>query len=148
MGMPVSSFIRSLILHPHISYLHSCTLAVPTHPLHYIVALDSGSEAGNLHDLEASILKAELAVSTTPEDHPNRAAFLNNLGIRLSDRYYRTENMHDLMAALKSLIMSFNLPNALALTRMRAARRAIRILVSAENWDQASSLAQEPIYLI
>ena len=43
MEVPVSSFIRSVILHQQIShlYLHSCTLAAPTHSFHYTVALDS-----------------------------------------------------------------------------------------------------------
>src|SRR5436305_929745 len=34
----------------------------------------------NIDDLEAAISKVELAVSATPEDNPNRAAVLNNLG--------------------------------------------------------------------
>ena len=56
--------------------------------------------------------------------------------------------MHELKAALKSSIISFNLPNVLPLTRMRAARRAIRILVATKNWDQASSLAQAAVKLL
>ena len=46
MEVPVSSLIRLLILHLHL-HLHSLYLAAlfPTHPLHYTVALDSGSEA-------------------------------------------------------------------------------------------------------
>ena len=34
---------------------------------------DQYKRTGNMHDLEAAISKAELAVSTTPEDHPDQA---------------------------------------------------------------------------
>ena len=102
----------------------------------------------HMHDLDAAISKAELAVSATPEDHPDRAEQLHNLGIKLLDRYNRTGKMHDLKAALKSFIMSFNLTNALPLIRIRAARRALRILLSTGNWDQASSLAQAAVELL
>ena len=109
---------------------------------------DRYKRTGNMHDLEAAISKAELAVSAIPEDHPDRAGRLYNLGTMLSHRYNRTGNMHDLEVQLESLIMSFNLLNALPLTRIRAARCALRILLSNENWDQASSLAQAAVKLL
>ena len=43
-GVSVSFAIRSLILHRTCTCT-ACTLAAPAHPLHYTVALDSGSEA-------------------------------------------------------------------------------------------------------
>ena len=42
--VPVFSLIRLLILHLHLHSLYSAAL-FPTHPLHYPVALDCGSEA-------------------------------------------------------------------------------------------------------
>lgn len=48
-----------------------------------------------MHDLEAAISKAGQAVSTTLEDPLDRAEFLNNRGVTLSDRYKRTGNIHD-----------------------------------------------------
>ncbi len=113
-----------------------------------ILLSDRYQRTGNMHDLEAAISEAELAVSTTPEDHPDRAALLHNLGLMLSYRYNPTGNMHDLKAALESFTMSFNLSNALPLTRMTDARLAIRILVFMENLDQASSMAQAAIKLL
>ena len=101
-----------------------------------------------MHDLEAAISKGELAVSATPEDYPDRAALLNNLGKSLSDRYNWTGNMLDLKVALPSFTMSFNLLNTLPLVRIGAARHAIRILIFTENWDQASSLSQAAMKLL
>lgn len=56
--------------------------------------------------------------------------------------------MNDLEVALQSFIGSFNLLNAIPLIRIKCARRAIRILISMENWDQASSLAHAAIKLL
>ena len=53
-----------------------------------------------MHDLEAAISKAELAVSATPENHPDQATLLNNLGLMLLDLHRRTGNMHGLEAAI------------------------------------------------
>ena len=56
--------------------------------------------AGNIDDLHAAITKAEIAVSTTPKNHPNRAEQLSTLvGMQL-DRYLWTRNMDDLQAAV------------------------------------------------
>ena len=43
-----------------------------------------------MNDLQAAISKAELAVSLTPENHPDRAEWLNALASRsiLSDEKY------------------------------------------------------------
>ncbi|KAK8855360.1 CHAT domain-containing protein [Apiospora arundinis] len=52
--------------------------------------------------LEEAIQVARQAVETTPEDHPNRAGWLNNLGNRLSNRYSRTRAMADLEEAIQT----------------------------------------------
>lgn len=108
------------------------------------------NQTGNMHDLEIAISRAELAVLIAPEDHPERARWLNNLGADLSHRYNDNEkgNIDDLEAALQYFIRSFNFSNAIPLSRIRAARYAIRILVFMENWDQASSMAQPAIKLL
>ena len=102
----------------------------------------------NIDDLEAAICKMELAVSITPRDHSDQALWLQSLGSRLSDRFYRTGKIGDLQAALESFTSSFDLSSALPLTRVQSARRAIHILVSIENWDRASSLAQAALKLL
>ena len=40
-----------------------------------------------MNDLQEAIRFAQAAVDATPEDHSNRATYLNNLGIRLGDLY-------------------------------------------------------------
>ena len=53
-----------------------------------------------MQDLEAAITRSEAAVQATPEDHPDRAGRLSNLGAHFSSRYERTGNMQDLEAAI------------------------------------------------
>ncbi|KAH8903000.1 hypothetical protein BR93DRAFT_971944 [Coniochaeta sp. PMI_546] len=52
-------------------------------------------------DLEEAIAVGRKAVASTPDDHPDRAAWLNNLGIKLGRRYERTGAMADLKDAKK-----------------------------------------------
>ena len=49
-----------------------------------------------MQDLENAIRVGREAVKATPEDHPDRAGYLNNLGVRLRDRYSRTGARADL----------------------------------------------------
>ncbi|KAF7174243.1 hypothetical protein CNMCM6106_008368 [Aspergillus hiratsukae] len=52
-------------------------------------------------DLEDSIRVAREAVNATPEDHPDRASCLNNLGLVLGERYSRTGEMADLEESIR-----------------------------------------------
>src|SRR5204862_200408 len=54
-----------------------------------------------MDDLEEAIQVAREAVDAAPQDHPDRTAQLNNLGIRLGDRYSRTGAMDDLEEAIQ-----------------------------------------------
>lgn len=49
-----------------------------------------------INDLQAAILKAELTVSMTPKNHPDRAEGLNTLVNLLSDRLCQTGNIDDM----------------------------------------------------
>ena len=40
-------------------------------------------------------------VDGTPEDYPHRVEWLKNLAIGLSNRYWKTEEMHDLEEAIR-----------------------------------------------
>jgi SpoVK/Ycf46/Vps4 family AAA+-type ATPase len=51
---------------------------------------------------KGKIEEAEMAVSATPEDHPDRAGRLNNLAILLFRRYERTASFDDLEAAISN----------------------------------------------
>jgi tetratricopeptide (TPR) repeat protein len=55
---------------------------------------------GEMGDLREAISVARQAVESTPDDHPNRAACLNNLGVMLGTRYERTGEMGDLEEAI------------------------------------------------
>lgn len=50
---------------------------------------------GGMADLEEAIQLAQEAIDATPEDHPALTGRLNTLGVRLGDRYSRTEAMTD-----------------------------------------------------
>ncbi|MCJ1242699.1 hypothetical protein MMC14_010708 [Varicellaria rhodocarpa] len=52
-------------------------------------------------DLEEAIQVGQEAVDTTPQDHPNRAVRLNNLGGGLGNRYSRTGAIADLEEAIQ-----------------------------------------------
>lgn len=56
----------------------------------------------NIDDLQAAISRAELAVSATPENYPDRAVRLNSIAIMLSDRYPRIGNIDNLQAAISN----------------------------------------------
>ena len=98
--------------------------------------------------MQAAISNAELEVSATPEDHPERARRLYSFALKLLCRYNLTGNLDDLQRALRSLIDSFDVSSAIPLIRIRSARAALYILVSMQKLDQASSLAQTAIKLI
>ncbi|KAH0430361.1 hypothetical protein CcaCcLH18_07873 [Colletotrichum camelliae] len=53
-----------------------------------------------LDDLENAIRVARQAVQATQDDHPDRAAFLNNLGVKLSSKCLDTGSMEDLEEAV------------------------------------------------
>jgi len=56
---------------------------------------------GKMEDLEEAIRVSRQAVKVTPEDHPDLAAWLNNLGNNLGRRYERTGKMEDLEEAIQ-----------------------------------------------
>lgn len=52
-----------------------------------------GLLTGKMDDLDESIQVSRQAVQATPNDHPNLAALLKNLGNCLERRYERTGNI-------------------------------------------------------
>ena len=55
---------------------------------------------GSMDDLDRAIRTNEQAVASTPDDHPNRGMYLNNLGNALQSRFERTGSMDDLDRAI------------------------------------------------
>ncbi|CUS11436.1 unnamed protein product, partial [Tuber aestivum] len=56
---------------------------------------------GNLDDLTKAIKYSEGALAVTPQDHPNRAALQNNLGVKFSIRFDRGGDFRDLQNSIK-----------------------------------------------
>lgn len=56
-------------------------------------------ETGSADDLDKAILSGQAAINTTPEDHPDRALRLTNLGNLLWDRFHRNQSMEDVHEA-------------------------------------------------
>lgn len=54
-----------------------------------------------MEDLEEAIKRAQEAVAATPDDHPNQAPMLNNLGNMLGLRFDRTGKMENLEQAIQ-----------------------------------------------
>ncbi|KAJ5662986.1 hypothetical protein N7507_003717 [Penicillium longicatenatum] len=55
-----------------------------------------------IEDLEEAIRLSRQAAQATPEDHPDLAIYLNNLGNRLESRYERTGQIEDLEEAIRA----------------------------------------------
>ncbi|RHZ48891.1 uncharacterized protein CDV56_105798 [Aspergillus thermomutatus] len=103
---------------------------------------------GKMDDLEEAIQKAQRAIDITPEDHPNLAAWLNNLANRLSARYNKMHEKKDRFTCTDSYIKAYNCSSAKPLTRVQAAREAIKLLVEDEDFPKAVSLADRALSLL
>ncbi|KAI9896028.1 hypothetical protein N3K66_009097 [Trichothecium roseum] len=55
---------------------------------------------GSINDLNRAVDVASEALDSTPQDHPDRAAYLNNLGNWLGTRFDRTGSINDLNRAV------------------------------------------------
>ena len=55
---------------------------------------------GIVDDLDRAITMREQAIASTPDDHPDRVWWLNNMGVTLQSRFERTESMDDLERAI------------------------------------------------
>ena len=62
--------------------------------------LDRFEQTDSIGDLNRAIMMEENAVESIPDDHPDRAMYLNNLGIALQSRFERTGSMEDLDRAI------------------------------------------------
>ena len=92
-------------------------------------------------------------MKATPEDHPDRAGLLKNLGNSLISRYERTGNFQDLHLAIDTMIASWSITTAPISTRIRAASVAAQILLqspftTSEGLSKACSLVHDATHLI
>jgi hypothetical protein len=91
-------------------------------------------------DLEEAISVARQAVESTPDDHPDRVAWLSNLGAKLILRYERTGEMRDLEEGTSCLHGAWLCENAVPFQRIRAAAQCLKLLAAQANSKAAVSL--------
>ncbi|KAF2675634.1 hypothetical protein K458DRAFT_381173 [Lentithecium fluviatile CBS 122367] len=89
-----------------------------------------------------------MAVNATPQDHPDRAAYLNNLGNWLGRRFERTESMDDLNRALSCYKEGWSCHSSPPSIRIRSARCAANILASQRNWEESSEILKGAVQLL
>ena len=65
-----------------------------------VEAYQKHQNTGDKASIDVAVQCAQLVTNVTPEDHPDRAGRLNNLGVMLQCRYERTGQMEDLEEAI------------------------------------------------
>ncbi|KAH7109907.1 hypothetical protein B0J13DRAFT_293914 [Dactylonectria estremocensis] len=90
--------------------------------------------------LEEAIHTARQAVESTPDDHPDRAGRLNNLGNKFESWYEWTGEMKGLEEASTYLLEAWACLNALPFHRVRAAALCLKLLATQHRVDEAIDL--------
>ncbi|KAM7205892.1 CHAT domain containing protein [Rhypophila sp. PSN 637] len=117
-----------------------------------------------MQDLEEAITAAKQAVQSTPDDHPDRAGRLNNLGNKLDDhpdragrlnnlgnnlesRYERTGQMQDLDNASKHLQEAWNCGAAVPFHRIKPAARCLQLFARLRGGPNTDVILSSAIQL-
>jgi hypothetical protein len=95
-----------------------------------------------MDDLEQTITYAQEAVVALPLEHPDRAAYLNNLGSRFWDRYNRTGDNKDQQRSLQVFQDGVNCSTSLLLPRVYSGRNAIQIFRQRDSWEDAAVVTE------
>jgi len=88
------------------------------------------------------------AVRATDNNEPDRARWSLNLGARLEEGYGRGCSADDLAGALASYLEGWGCDAAAPSVRIELAQRAARIFASQSEWEKASWLLHEAVYLV
>ncbi|GFF56558.1 hypothetical protein IFM51744_08937 [Aspergillus udagawae] len=100
-------------------------------------------------DLEEAIRLGREAVKCTACDHPNRAVYLNNLGLRHGDRLKRMGDANgDFKASIHLFSDALRLSNASPLYRIQAGQNAFNYYAYANNWESARIVSNTVINLL
>ena len=99
-------------------------------------------------DLEEAIQVGREAVDATPQDHPDRVGRLNNLGVRLSNRYSRIEVMADLEEAILCYQSALSQPSSPTNVRIITGRRVLDACAIISDWQKAVQASEITINLI
>lgn len=84
----------------------------------------------------------------TPDDHPDRAAVLNNLGTKLKSRYKQAGEIRDLEDALTYLLNAWTYLNAVPFYRVMAAAICLKLLATQHRVDEGIHLGREILDLL
>ncbi|KAK6502499.1 hypothetical protein TWF506_003080 [Arthrobotrys conoides] len=98
---------------------------------------------GFMDDLNRAVEAADMAVTATPQDHPDRAACLNNLGNRLGTRFHRTDSTDDLNRVVEVADMV-----VAATFQGHPDQAAACILASQRDWEASSLLLEQAVALL
>ncbi|KAI9373577.1 CHAT domain-containing protein [Aspergillus egyptiacus] len=94
----------------------------------------------DITDLDNVVKHAKRAVDITPKDYPPRDYYLNTLATSLSDRYEQTKDDCDRDGPIESSLILFQSENVMPVRRVQAARQAIKLLLSAGQFQRANEL--------
>ncbi|GAB1317149.1 hypothetical protein MFIFM68171_07359 [Madurella fahalii] len=108
------------------------------------LAHQGGSE--ELFNRSIDYMKA--AVNATDNNEPNRARWSLNLGNWLEERYKRGCSADDLAGALASYLEGWGCYTAAPSIRIELAQRVARILALQSEWEKASQVLHEAVYLV
>ncbi|KAJ3577748.1 hypothetical protein NPX13_g2817 [Xylaria arbuscula] len=99
-------------------------------------------------DLETAIQRVQESLDLTPDNHPDKAGRLQDLGIGYRDRYQRTGAMADLETAIEQFKKAMDHSSSPTLDRLRPSMRLLQLHAQVNNWSLAYSVASTAVSLI
>ncbi|KAL4992900.1 CHAT domain-containing protein [Aspergillus recurvatus] len=99
-------------------------------------------------DLNKAIELLQEAISTVPEDHPDRAVYLINLGNQFGDKHSRTQAVADLNAAIAYYESALHQPTALITSRIQAGNKVLHYRAATLDWQHCYEAAYTAVDLI
>ncbi|KAG4269183.1 hypothetical protein FPRO04_12172 [Fusarium proliferatum] len=106
------------------------------------------SKTDSLDDLDRCIEKITKAVKAVPQDHPDCSVMINNLGNWLDKRFEVTKAAGDRDSQIHWFLEAWNSKSAAPSQRIRAAGSAAYVYIQREEWDKASTLLREAVFLL
>lgn len=84
----------------------------------------------------------------TPKDHPDRAMYLNNLGIALGVRFELIGSMDDFDRGIETKEEAFKTDTAPPSLRLEAATSCSNLLIGQRMYDRAKPMLEEAVHLL
>src|SRR5204862_3524965 len=101
----------------------------------------------SMNDLDRAIMSSEQAVKFEPDDHPECAIYLYNLGNVLQTRFEHIRSMDDFDQAIMTMKQAVTICTAPPSIRIRAADSASRLLIG-RDWVSAKTVLQTAVELL